>query len=133
MVDPNIQRALENMTLQAQQLAAGVHDLRGEGSDDAGTVRVTCAPGGRVLDIQFTAQSRRLQSYELREAVLQATGRAGDAAQEALSTAMSGLLGGADLLGSDVLQQAQKHVDQYRTIVEEQRSKLEQLRSTLGR
>jgi nitrogen-specific signal transduction histidine kinase len=123
----HLQRALENMTLQAQQLAAG------EGSDDAGTVRVTCAPGGRVLDIESTAQCRRLQTYELREAVLQAAGRASEAAQEALSTAMSGLLGGAELLGGDVPQRAQKHVDQYRTIVEEPRSKLEQLRSTLGR
>ncbi len=132
MIAPDMQHAITRMSHDAEQLAAKLSDLTGVGADDHELVRAKCAPGGRLVDITFTAEARRLQTHELREAVLSAVGRAADAAQASLTNALAEVTGDTDLLGRDVARQATEQVDQYRKLIDEQRQKLEQLRHSLG-
>ncbi|MFI7210747.1 YbaB/EbfC family nucleoid-associated protein [Micromonospora maritima] len=133
MIDPDARRRIEGMAEQANQFAATISDLTGEGSDDAGLVRTTCAASGRLVDIELAAETRRLQTYELREAILAATGRAADSAAANLAEVVARMTGSADVYGSDTVRQAREQVAQYQRLVDAQREKLEQLHGDLGR
>ncbi|MDG4803370.1 YbaB/EbfC family nucleoid-associated protein [Micromonospora sp. WMMD980] len=133
MIDPDARRRIEGMAEQANRFAATMSDLTGEGSDDAGLVRASCAAGGRLVDIELAAETRRMQTYELRAAILAATGRATDSAAAKLAEVVAQMTGGADVYGGDAVRQAREQVAQYQRLVDAQREKLEQLRADLGR
>ncbi|MFI6244024.1 YbaB/EbfC family nucleoid-associated protein [Micromonospora sp. NPDC050795] len=132
MIDPDVQRRIEGMAEQATRFAAAMQNLTGEGTDDAELVRATCDASGRLVDIDLAAGTRRMQTYELREAILTAAGRAADAASASLADAVSQVTQSADVYGADAVRQAQEQVAQYRRLVDAQRDKLEQLRAGLG-
>ncbi|HSV64542.1 MAG TPA: YbaB/EbfC family nucleoid-associated protein [Mycobacteriales bacterium] len=131
MIDYDVQRTLEELSSRAQELAGRLESLTAEASDDSGLVRATCGMGGRLVDIQFDPRARRMESHQLREAVLAAAQRAGTAVQEQLSTAVSEFSSAGGGLGSDVVRQAQEQVAQYKRIVDEQMDTIAQLRSSI--
>ncbi|SBT51100.1 YbaB/EbfC family nucleoid-associated protein [Micromonospora auratinigra] len=133
MIDPDVRRRIEGMAEQANRFAASVQDLTAEGVDDTGLVRVTCAPGGRLVDLDLAAETRRMQTYELREAILAAAGRATDAAGANLAGMVAQVTGSADGYGTDAVRQAREQVARYQRLVDEQRQRLEQLRGDPGR
>ncbi|MEU3452408.1 YbaB/EbfC family nucleoid-associated protein [Micromonospora sp. NPDC006766] len=132
MTDPDVRRLIEGMAEQANRFAASMQNLTGEGADDAGLVRATCGASGRLVDIELAAETRRMQTYELREAILAAVGRAADAASANLADVVAQLTQGADAYGTDAVRQAREQVAQYQRLVDAQRDKLEQLRVNLG-
>ncbi|MFI7426019.1 YbaB/EbfC family nucleoid-associated protein [Micromonospora sp. NPDC049836] len=134
MIDPDARRRIEGMAEQANRFAGQIQDLTGEGTDDTGLVRATCGASGRLVDIELAAETRRMQTYELREAILAATGRAADAAGTRLAEVVAEMTrGAADGFGTDAVRQAREQVAQYQRLVDAQREKLEQLRGNLGR
>ncbi|MCW3841454.1 YbaB/EbfC family nucleoid-associated protein [Micromonospora yasonensis] len=132
MIDPDARRLIEGMAEQANRFAASMQNLTGEGADDAGLVRATCGASGRLVDIELAAETRRMQTYELREAILAAVGRAADAASANLADVVGQMTQGADAYGTDAVRQAKEQVAQYQRLVDAQRDKLEQLRANLG-
>jgi DNA-binding protein YbaB len=134
VIDPEVQRLIERMSTQAEAMARRVTEVRGEGADDRNLVRATCGPGGRLLDLAFAPEVRRLQTHELREQILVAVQRATEAADESLREATGAISGLADGLGGQaMLQQAQQEVAQYRRIVDEQLERVAQLQAGLRR
>ncbi|MFR9780931.1 YbaB/EbfC family nucleoid-associated protein [Micromonospora sp. MS34] len=132
MIDPDVRRRIEGMAEQANRLATTMQELTGEGADDTGLVRATCGASGRLVDIELAAETRRMQTYELREAILAATGRATDAAAANLAEVVAQLTGSADAYGADPVRQAREQVAQYQRLVDAQRERVEQLRANLG-
>ncbi|GAB3937884.1 YbaB/EbfC family nucleoid-associated protein [Micromonospora vulcania] len=132
MIDPDLQRRIEGMAEQASRIAGTMQNLTGAGTDDAELVRATCDASGRLVGIELAAGTRRMQTYELQEAILAAAGRAADAARASLADAVAQVTQGADLFGADAVRQANEQVAQYQRLVDAQRDRLEQLRAGLG-
>lgn len=125
MTNPEVERAIGRMSEMAQQFADVLGDVNAEGRDDRGFVTATCDPGGRLVDIAFTAEARRLQTYDLRDVVLEAAGRAADAAKAALADKVATAVPGTDLFGADVKREAEAQVKKFQQLIDEQREKVE--------
>ncbi|WP_033343286.1 YbaB/EbfC family nucleoid-associated protein [Catenuloplanes japonicus] len=133
MIDPDVQRRIETMAEQAQRFAAGMRDLNGEGADDAGLVRAVCAPGGRLVDLQFSPEAHYTSTDALREAILAAAQRASDAATSGLNSMVADMAAGAGGFGADALAQVQDQVVAYQRLVREQQERVEDLQRGLHR
>lgn len=132
MIDSEMRRAIEAMSAHAERLVKRINEVNGDGYDDRGLVRVTCAPGGRLIDIELGSETRRMQTYELRDAILLAAERATLAADDAMREAVSGFGElSNDLSGHSLVRQAQQQVAQYQALVDEQIDKIQKLRSGL--
>jgi hypothetical protein len=134
LIDSEVQRLIEQMSSQAQTMVQRMQDVRGVGSDDKELIRATCGPGGRLLDLEFAPEVRRLQTHELREQLLIAVQRAAAAADESLREATGAASGLADGLGGQgLLQETQQQVAEYQQVIEQQMQKLTDLQSRLQR
>jgi DNA-binding protein YbaB len=133
MTDTAAARAIEQLSARAQALAGNLQGLTAQGRDDRALITATCGIGGRLVDIQFDPRARRLDTHELREAVLAAVQRAGSAAAEQVSATAAELSGDgfAGALGADVIRQARDQIGQYQRLVQEQLDTLAGLRASL--
>jgi DNA-binding protein YbaB len=133
MIDTGVARAIEQLSARAQTLAGSLQNLTAQGQDDRALITATCGIGGRLVDIQFDPRARRLESHELREAVLAAVQRAGTAVADQVSATVGELSGDASAsgLGADVIRQTKDQVAQYQRLVQEQMDRLAELRASI--
>lgn len=76
-------RKFQEQAQQASELRSAMQDLRGSASSPDGSVTVTVAPSGAILDLKLTPNAVRRSHTELQQAILGAVRQAtADAAQQ---------------------------------------------------
>lgn len=120
----DINRTVEQMREHSQRLAERMRDLSEQASDDNSMVTVTCAPGGRLVDIQFDPRARRLDTHELRDAVLEAAGRAAEAAQRRLNDVMSSFSAELGLPGGDIGRELAGKMAEVQQVIKQEQERL---------
>ncbi|HYU04838.1 MAG TPA: YbaB/EbfC family nucleoid-associated protein [Jatrophihabitantaceae bacterium] len=124
-------RLVEQMGASAQQMAEKVQNVSGTGSDDDELVTATCGPGNRLTNIEFDPRSRRLDTHELKEKVITAVQRAGEAAQKQLTDVIGDFSAGfGGMHGSD-MGNLQRSMTEAQAKIAEQQQKLEAMYSDL--
>jgi DNA-binding protein YbaB len=124
MTEFDLQKTIADVTAHSEQLAKRMREIHGEGSDDNALVTVTCSPSGKLVDIAFDPKSRRMDTADLRDAVVTAAQRAADDAQAKTTEAMSEMTSGAGILGGDMVREMQQKMDDVNTMIREQQEKL---------
>jgi len=128
----DLQKTIADVTAHSEQLARRMRDIHGTGSDDDSLVTVTSGPGGRLTDIEFDPRSRRLDTHDLRDAVVLAAERAAEDVQAKLNDALSEMTSATGILGSsDIAREMQQRVDEVNRVVKEQQEKLQALQADL--
>lgn len=127
MTDPDIQRTIERLRTHSQRLTEQLRELTADGSDDDGFVTATCAAGGRLVDIRFEPRSRRLETHELRDAVLAAAGRAATAAQEQLTSTLNQFSAEVGMPSGDLGREIQQKMSDVQRVIAEEQDKLRAL------
>lgn len=83
-MDSDTAKLFENLGAQSQHLSEKMATISATGTDDDELVTATCGPGNKLIDITFDPRVRRLDTHELKDKVLAAVQRAGEATEKAL-------------------------------------------------
>jgi DNA-binding protein YbaB len=130
-MNEDTQRQLEQLQQQGVRVAQRLQKLTASATDERSVVTVTCAPGGRLADIEFAPAARKLDTHELRDAVLAAATAATDAVQRELADVLRELTAESGVPGGDVVREVTKQMEEVRRVVAEQQRRIMQLQDSV--